>query len=136
MVDKKALIARIKELASVIGAPDSLLPAVDVPNDFAYPYVLMEDPVLQYVIRERGEILQNRQTSDLEELLYWIFQDVTFNMAAEFEKRHRVSGQDFRRVLWNHQMQLLEKLRPEWRKKRQHQIDRILEESPFSDLAT
>ena len=135
-MDKKALDERIQELASVIGAPDSILPAIEVPNDFAYPYVLMEGPVLHYVVRERGEVLQQRQTSDLDELLYWIFQDVTFNMAAEFEKRHRVPGQDFRRVLWNYQTQLLEKLQPEWRKKRQEQIDQILQDSPFSDLAT
>jgi len=136
MIDKMTLTARINELTSIIGAPDSLLPQIGLKNDLAYPYIELDRCLFYYIVREKGEVLEQRPTSDLEELLFWIFQDVTFQMAMEFERKNRVPQQDFRRILWSHQLQLLERLRPEWRMKRQQQIDQILETRPFSDSTT
>jgi hypothetical protein len=94
---------------------------------------LIDLPFYSYVISERGEQLSRRETRDLDELLYWIFQDVTFRMALDFEKTHRSSGQDFRRLLFSYQLRLLGALQPRWREKRQIEIDTILVWSPFRD---
>jgi hypothetical protein len=91
MLAKEALIAKIRETASTINAPESTLPGMT----FANPYVMIENGAYHYLVRERGETLQDRKTHDLDELLYWIFQDVTFNMAVQSERKHRVANQDF-----------------------------------------
>jgi len=130
MLAKETLIAKIREMASAINAPESTLPAVGEWNDFANPYVMIDDGAYHYLVRERGETLQDRKTHDLNELLYWIFQDVTFNMAVQFETKHRVANQDFRRMLFDHQLQLLGTLHPSWRRTREQEIAAILEQSP------
>lgn len=132
-MNQTSLKRKMQELASVISAPASLLPAIGTPNDFAYPYVLIEGPVFRYLVRERGEILENRETHEVETLLYWIFKHVTFNMAVEFEKAHRISGQDFRRLLFSHQLHLLEALNPQWRAMENQEIENILVRAPYSD---
>jgi|SRR6478609_4609105 len=133
VTDQNCLSRRIQELASIINAPASLLPAVGTSNDFADPYILIDGMFFQYVVRERGEILQNRETRDVEKLLYWVFKGVTFNMAVEFERNHRMPGQDIRRLLFSHELQLLETLNPQWRVMEQQEIDEILLRAPYSD---
>ncbi len=54
------------------------------------------------------------QTNDLDTLLYWIFANLTFSMAVEYELAHRVEGQDFWVVLFRHQAELLSKLNTNW----------------------
>jgi Immunity protein 63 len=114
-------------------ATKSILPRIGTWNDFADPYVTVEGLQYHYVIRERGEILEDRKTQELDELLCWIFDDVMFIMAMEFEKRHRVPNHDFRRILFNHQLELLQAVDPAWRKKREDDIAMILSHSPFQD---
>jgi hypothetical protein len=135
MINKAILATKILDLASVISAPASMVPRIGVANDFAYPYILLDQNRFFYIVRERGEVLEQRETSDLEDLLSWVFQDLTFQMATEFERKNRAPHHDIRRLLWEHQLQLLDRLRPEWRIERQRQIDQILKENPFSDLA-
>lgn len=48
------------------------------------------------VVVERGIEWERRKTNDLDKLLYWIFANLTFSMAVEYELAHRVEGQDFR----------------------------------------
>src|SRR5215813_12467237 len=57
MIDRMTLTARINELTSIIGAPDSLLPQIGVKNDLARPYIELDRDLFYYIVREKGEIL-------------------------------------------------------------------------------
>ncbi len=92
---------------------------------------------MSYVIVERGTELQRRTTTDLDKLSYWIFRDVTFSMAVDYEVAHRIEGQDFRILLFQHQLQLLHNLRPEWRHRYAiEKADRLSELGIAQDFAS
>jgi hypothetical protein len=61
--------------------------------------------------------------------------DVTFSLASEYERRHRVSGRDFRRLLFQKQIDLLGQLNADWALRRQHEIERVLAAYPYDDIA-
>ncbi len=116
-----------------LGVPHGRYPYQARPAHDGSPHVEVSDGVYHYVVTERGEELQRRTTHDADELLYWLLQDVTFSLASDFELRHRVPGQDFRRILFTKQLELLRGLDPAWGQRREREIDRTLHHHPFND---
>lgn len=87
-----------------------------------------------YVVTERGTEFQRRQTADPDELLFWLMSDVTFSLAAGYELEHRVRGRDFRRLLFQKQIDLMAQLNAGWSERRRREIERILVSHPYDDL--
>lgn len=88
-----------------------------------------------YVVTERGSELERRRTRDPDELLYWLLSDVAFSLASEYELEHRIAGQDFRRLLFQRQVDLLGQLDPRWSERRTREIQGILTTHPYDDSA-
>jgi hypothetical protein len=124
----------IEELASKIDTPQNLLPTYKISDDGALPHIVIDESGLyHFIIVERGQEIEHRHTADLDELLYWVFAGITFSMACKHESRHRVRNQDFRKLLFQHQEQLLDLLSPQWKEKEVNEHARILEGAPFDD---
>ena len=85
------------------------------------------------VTYENGIACERRSTEDLETLLYWIFEEVTFAMAAEYELRHRRTAEDSRRQLFSKQIELLGRLLPRWTLRKAAEQGDILKRYPYSD---
>ena len=119
----------MERLAARIGAPAGHLPTYGQSEDGARPHVEIDVyGRFAYVVVERGAELSRRDTEELDELLGWIFQDVTFAMACDYEARHRVEGEDFRRLLFTYQFELLDQLNPVWTERRKAALGQILED--------
>nr|WP_314499854.1 Imm63 family immunity protein [uncultured Chryseobacterium sp.] len=105
-------------LANEINVPKNLIPEINVSNDFAKPFIDTdrEEKFFYYVIRERGVEHKRDFYGDVQELLYRVFKDITFVMAADFELRNRIENQDFRILLFKKQEELLLKLNCDWAK--------------------
>jgi hypothetical protein len=123
----------VRDRASRIGVPDSLLPTFGFSRDMGYPHVEVDSRYYYYVVVERGVELERRSTINHEELLYWIFREVTFTMAMKFEMENRVDTQDFRRILFKKHVELMSKVDDEFGNKLQDEINGILTQAPFSD---
>jgi hypothetical protein len=119
-----------------ISAPEDLLPTYNISRDLAYPHIEHDSRGFHYVIVERGKEQRRVTTQNADELLYLIFQDVTFNMASSYEAKHRISGEDSRRQLFSHQLGLLDQLAHPWRIKREAQINDTLTKYPFDDRSS
>lgn len=130
-----AIEAEVTRLASRIEAPATLLPTFGHSEDFARPHVEVDSRGYHFVVVERGQELQRVTTVDLDALLYMIFEDVTFSMASDWELRHRVDGQDTRRLLFRRQVELLASLSPEWARRQGLRHDAILRSHPFQDVS-
>lgn len=102
------------DLAGVIGASSKLLPTFGRSEDLARPHIEEHHGSFAWVVVERGQELDRKATSDRDELLYWIFADVTFTMAGDRELAHRVPGQDSRVLLFTRQIELLDRLSHNW----------------------
>jgi hypothetical protein len=104
----------VDRLAQLIGPPQDLLPSYGISRDFGYPHIEVNGALMSYVVMERGQDIDRHSSVDLDDILYWVFQSVTFSMAVKWEVAHRVAGQDFRRLMWTKQFELLDVLNPHW----------------------
>lgn len=124
----------VDAMAEKINAPQNVLPTYGYSDDGALPHIeIGENGELYYVVVERGQELRRDFSLDANDLLYKIFADVTFSMACDFEKRHRIKGQDFRRQPFAKQVELLGMLNEEWRSRKQRDHDLIVASHPFDD---
>ncbi len=126
----------VAELAERIEAPASLLPTYGRSMDTARPHIEVDQRGLHFVVRERGQEQERRTTNDPSELAYWIFQTVTFSMASNFELHHRNEGEDFRRILFSKQEELLAQLDSSWRSRLQAHLSQVLKTAPFDDQSS
>lgn len=125
--------AEVARLAERVAAPGNAYPTFGYTADFAHPHIEVGTGQYHYVAVERGTEVFRKSTSDLDELLYWIFEGVTFSMACAYELAHRIPGQDFRRLMFSKQAELLTSIDPEMGRRRQDEITKTLRNAPFND---
>jgi hypothetical protein len=122
----------IHKLARPINPPAKAMPTYD---NFRYdgtPNIEVSDSVYYYrAFAEHGELAINRQATNLAKLLYWVFEDITRSMAYEFAEKHRTPSSDFRKIYFEYQLDLLEKVNHEWKVQRQQEIEEILADAPY-----
>jgi len=124
----------VEHLANRINAPENLLPTYGRSRDGAHPHIEIDSSrALHFVVIERGEELERKTTKDLNELLYWIFDSITFSMSVDFELKHRIRTKDSRRIMFAKQEELLGILDISWQQKQHEEHKRIIKENPFVD---
>jgi len=124
-------------LSKKISVPERLKPSFG-PSDYDEKPYVFEDYKnnLHYAAKERGQISFDKITSDFDEILYWIFDSITFSMAVDFELNSRIEEQDCRRIAFEHQTQLMTTINKIWGKKTIKKHNEILKEHPFDDFAS
>ena len=127
-----ALRARIEALAQEVGAGPQMLPTYGRTEDFARPHIEVDDRY-HWVVVERGEELERRSTADLDQLLEWVFEAATFELACAHELQHRRAGPDSRRLMFRHQEALMARLDPAWGERLARRHADILGRHPFVD---
>ena len=133
----KKIKTEVDKIANLISVPIDSLPTYRYSRDMAYPHIEIDKMgKLHYVIIERGKENERRTTENLDELLYWIFQNITFSMASQYELNNRIELQDCRRLLFSKQLDLLKLINPDWARKRENDISLVLKTNPFDDLAS
>tara|TARA_R100000935_G_C2710352_1_gene113843 strand:- start:125 stop:532 length:408 start_codon:yes stop_codon:yes gene_type:complete len=132
---KKAEIEKtIIELAQKIDAPLELLPDYNSSRGNGHPHIEFDDlGLFHLVVSERGEEYDRKIINSENDLLYYVFSNITFQMASKFESQNRIEGQDFRRLLFDKQEDLLGKLNKEWKAKERDEHHNILKLNPFDD---
>ena len=111
---KEELKLEITRLSQIINAPEFLIPTFDFSKDFAYPHIEMQGEEYHFVVVERGQELERRRTFNIDEILFWIFDGITFEMACELELRNRKENEDFRIQLFQIQENLMYKINPKF----------------------
>ena len=125
-----------KDLASRINAPIHLLPTFSTPIGDATPNIEVDNSGLyHFVISERGTEYERKITSDIDELMYWIFSVVTFSMACDYELNNRIEDKDSRRIMFAKQEELFGILNRDWQERERKEHKSILINNPFDDLA-
>ncbi|MFD0939544.1 Imm63 family immunity protein [Pedobacter boryungensis] len=126
----------VTELALKIHVPLNLLPSFGNQKWDAHPYIEVDNlGYMFYIISERGQEYERKGTNNIDDLLYWIFANVTFAMASDYELKNRIADKDSRRMMFQKQEELLGQLNDSWRQKENARHHSILESHPFDDLA-
>lgn len=125
----------VKDKGKLISAPKNLLVVRDNPAGDGSPYVEIGEDEYFYVSSERGYEIFRKRASNIDELLYFIFKDITWSMANEYELSNRIENKDSRRLIFSKKLDLLKRINPEWERRERVEIDKILLSSPYDDLA-
>ncbi|SDR66319.1 Imm63 family immunity protein [Christiangramia echinicola] len=121
-----------ERLARIIAVSEKHKPTFgSINNDFK-PYIFQDyKNNLHYIFKERGEIVYEKSTSDFDEILFWIFEDITSTLSYDFELKNRIEDQDFRRIAFNHQVKLRTKLNKVWGERTIKKHNKIIEAIPL-----
>ena len=130
---------KMHELGKLIGLEDdsNLYPMVTTKDDL-FPdgsSLYYSRGKYHYVGMDRGEEVEHHKARDLTEIMYWVFETITFSIANDYELRHRNENEDPRRQLFSKQLELLGKISPQYRMAEEKEIKEILKEAPFRDEA-
>jgi hypothetical protein len=126
----------VDQLAERIGAPQNSLPTYGYSTQTGCPHIEVDSRGYHYVVAERGNEFMRHTTLDLDELLYDIFQSVTFGIACTYELDHRINDRDSRRIYFERQEQLLSQLNSSWGERRRFEHGQILRQHPFDDFSS
>ena len=125
--------SEVTALGQLIGVGPPDLPSYGASSAFAHPHIEVANGLYHYVIVEHGEEQERRSTERYEDLLYWIFDSVTHNLAFDYELSHRVEDQDCRRIAFPKQVELMRKISTELGDRLQAQVSEILIQVPYDD---
>ena len=118
----------IERLASKIGATESQLPTYGTTRDFAFPHIEVNDKYYYYVVVERGKEISRKKTQLFDELLYWVFDSATREVALLYELNIRAEGSDSlvnQRIWRGKQLELLNRINPAMALAREREIAAI-----------
>jgi hypothetical protein len=124
----------VDQLAERIGAPQNSLPTYGNSEQGNGVYVEVDSKGYQFIAAERGKINERYITPDIDDLLYKIFEGVTFGFSCQYELAHRIEEQDCRRIMFQHQVELLSMLSPQWGERERQELNQILMKYPFDDF--
>ena len=77
---------------------------VDFANEMPYglegTYCYADKDGYHYRYVERGSVQRHDITQSLFEATYWVIESQIFSMAVEYERKHRISNLDSRRIMF------------------------------------
>src|SRR5262249_6300723 len=126
----EAIRYQVDELSATIEAPPGFLPTFGRSEQSGRPHVeVSANGAMHWVVCERGTEFERRTTFVRDELLYWVFDAVTFEMASRWELAHRKADEDFRKQMFLKQFQLLDALSPDWAERRKEDLGPLIHEA-------
>ena len=133
MITLQELQIQVEELAKKIDAPAKYFPTFGNSRNDGTPNIEISGNTYYYEAYDRDTVCIHRRTTRLPRLLYWIFENITHEMGFAFSSAHRESRKDYRRLAFQHQLELLEKLQYQWKELCEREIAEILEKHPYQD---
>lgn len=117
----------VEEYAAIIDAPKYFFPTYGRSEYDAQPFVeIVNDTELHYVVVERGKEIKRVIAKDIDELLYMIFDDITFTMATLNYVHQRKENLDVRIQLFSYQESLLGMINKSWQLRSQERHQKLL----------
>jgi len=135
--EKERFHEKMLALGAVIGLDAGQLPKTDDDDSYDCLWVDVTGPaphvVYSYRYRERGDVSIFAESLSAEYVLERVFADATQSAATHFELDHRIAGQDSRRQWFALQVEMMDRLDPEWGRRMRAKQSIILQSAPFDD---
>ncbi|GAC48998.1 Imm63 family immunity protein [Gordonia aichiensis] len=107
----ESMKSRIVELGRRMGAIDEDLPELSHLRDDGVPSCWQKHGVWHLTVRERANIVSDRQTTSADEFLFFVAESIAERMSRRL---HPPGTPDFRRVSWQAQFDILRTINPAW----------------------
>ena len=129
------LYDRIKPLAQADGVYRSLDDYFDTgtPRGFDGSFCYSDEKGYHYGVNERGKLITNFTTQSLVEIVFAVLEEEILWMAHDYERQHRIPGEDSRRQLFQKMMQYWNRIGGEYAARAGQDIKGTLIKAPFID---
>jgi Immunity protein 63 len=124
---------KFNEIVEGLNAHDSYKVFHESPKHDGSPHVEKIGNEWNFVVTERGSEIERIKSSDPDYILYLLVCCVTHNMATTYELKNRIPGIDGRRIWFEYDINLLQKINKNWGIIKRQEYDKILLKNPFTD---
>lgn len=134
MVSLEEIQQIVEKNAKIINAPTSKILTFGISRDDGTPCIQNSQDKYYYICKDRNTITFQKQTDDINELLYWVFCGITSEMAETYAINHPIKNRFSRKVKFSHQLWLLDQINKNWSTKREKEINEILIQYPYKSI--
>jgi hypothetical protein len=112
-----------------IGIPIEYIRINTAPKHDGTPYIEVTDEGrFRYAFSDEDSVHDERITRDLNDILFWIYSDVTLKYACDCIKNHRMHGKNYQIDLIQKQLDLLGLIKIEYADRKRKKYSRIFDD--------
>lgn len=97
-------------------------------------YIFSRDNVYHILFTEKGKVREDKITTDEKEVIRSVLDIVSFDIAMEFAISNREKNKDFRRKLFEKEVEIYSLFGETFEKSKKREIEDILKENPYKDI--
>ena len=97
-------------------------------------YIFSRDNVYHILFTEKGKVREDKITTDEKEVIRSVLYIVSFDIAMEFAISNREKNKDFRRKLFEKEVEIYSLFGETFEKSKKREIEEILKENPYKDI--
>lgn len=97
-------------------------------------YIFSRDNVYHILFTEKGKVREDKITTDEKEVIRSVLDIVSFDSAMEFAISNREKNKDFRRKLFEKEVEIYSLFGETFEKSKKREIEEILKENPYKDI--
>ena len=97
-------------------------------------YIFSRDNVYHILFTEKGKVREDKITTDEKEVIRSVLDIVSFDIAMEFAISNREKNKDFRRKLFEKEVEIYSLFGETFEKSKKREIEEILKENPYKDI--
>lgn len=103
-------------------------------NSVEGTYIFAKEKKYHILFAEKGRIREDKITTDEKVVITSVLDIISFDIAMNFAINNREKNKDFRRKLFEKEVEIYALFGEEFRNAKKREIDLILKENPFNDI--
>lgn len=103
-------------------------------NSVEGTYIFTKEKKYHILFAEKGRIREDKITTDEKVVITSVLGIISFDIAMNFAINNREKNKDFRRKLFEKEVEIYALFGEEFRNAKKREIDLILKENPFNDI--
>ncbi|MBC8536433.1 Imm63 family immunity protein [Feifania hominis] len=96
-------------------------------------YIYSQDGAYHWIFTERGKVRDHKILNSEEDVLWYVLDEILFDIALDFAEKNMIKGEDFRRQLFKKEIELYSKFGDFFKKRKIAEIEKILKSDPYRD---
>lgn len=105
---------RMKALGDRINLSPTDYPDLRKTDAWGGTYLKVKGFKVYYIVMERGKEIDRIGFDRLDDALYKVFDEITFTLAATCDEAKKAPNNEYRKIVFARQLELLEKINPKY----------------------
>lgn len=97
-------------------------------------YVFSDKNAYHIVYTEKGKIRKHIKSNSVDDVLWNVLDNIIFDISVNYAIKNSINGKDFRRPLFEKEIELYSKFGKNFEKRKIDEINKILQVNPYCDV--